>query len=260
MISRREVLKLRIAENFDAMMDTLECILNPLNPIKAMTVTGASGIGKSYNLIKRLEDAHDHGYCNFHYLNGKCTGLGLYQALYNARHLGSVLLMDDVDVFDTEDKLNLLKASLESDDNRIITYMSSSRHLADNGIPTQFEFCGKVIFITNKDLVKISEANSALSPHVEALMTRGAFIDLEIHDNESVMVHIENIMRSTNIVKGLGVNNDGAEKILNFMLKNSANLRKPSLRMPVQLAGLYLQFPDKWEQHAMKVCVKNVKV
>lgn len=260
MINRRDVLKLRIAENFEAMMDTLECILDPLNPIKAMTVTGASGIGKSYNLIKRLEDAHDRGYCNYHYLNGKCTGLGLYQALYNARELGSVLLMDDVDVFDTEDKLNLLKASLESDDTRIITYMSSSRHLADNDIPTQFEFFGKVIFITNKDLVKISDANSALSPHVDALMTRGVFIDLEIHDNESIMIHIENIMRNTNIVKGLGVPSDGAEKILNFMLKNSANLRKPSLRMPVQLAGLYLQFPEKWEQHAMKVCVKSNKV
>lgn len=260
MFERRDVLKLRIAENFEAMMDTLECILDPLNPIKAMTVTGASGIGKSYNLIKRLEDAHDKGYCNYHYLNGKCTGLGLYQALYNARQLGSVLLMDDVDVFDTEDKLNLLKASLESDDTRIITYMSSSRHLADNNIPTQFEFCGKVIFITNKDLVKISDAQSSLAPHVDALMTRGVFIDLEIHDNESIMVHIENIMRSTNIVKGLGVPADGAEKILNFMLKNSANLRKPSLRMPVQLAGLYLQFPEKWEQHAMRMCVKSVKV
>jgi hypothetical protein len=260
MMSRREVLKLRIAENFEAMMDTVECIMDPFNPIKALTVTGASGIGKSYNLIKRLEEAHDTGFCNFHYLNGKCTGLGLYQALYNARNLGDVLLMDDVDVFDTEDKLNLLKASLESDDKRIITYMSSSRVLADNGIPTQFEFSGKVIFITNKDLVKISQANSALSPHVNALMTRGAFIDLEIHDNESIMVHIENIMRTTNIVKGHGISKEGSDNILNFMLKNCANLRLPSLRLPVQLAGLYLQFPEKWEQHATRMFVTSQKV
>jgi len=260
MLSRREVLKLRIAENFEAMMDTVECIMNPFNPIKAMTVTGASGVGKSHNLIKRLEAAHDKGECNYHYINGKCTGLGLYQALYNARHLGSVLLMDDVDVFDTEDKLNLLKASLESDDKRIITYMSSSRVLADNGIPTQFEFCGKVIFITNKNLVKISQSKSAMAPHVNALMTRGAFIDLEIHDNESIMVHIENIMRTTNIVKGLGVSKEGSDRILNFMLKNGANLRLPSLRLPVQIAGLYLQFPEKWEQHAARMFVTSQKV
>lgn len=253
----REKLKLRIAENFDAMMDMLECILNPFNPIKSMTVTGASGIGKSYNVIKRLEEAHDTGFCNYFYLNGKCTGLGLYQALYNARHMGSVLLLDDVDVFDTEDKLNLLKASLESDDKRIITYMSSSQVLRDAGIPTQFEFNGKVVFITNKDLVKISKGRSALAPHVCALMTRGAFIDLEIHDNESVMIHIENIMRTTNIVKSLGVDQKGADDILNFMLDNCDKLRMPSLRMPVQLAGLYTQFPSKWEKHAEKVCLES---
>lgn len=256
----KDLLKQRINENFNAMMDTLECILNPLNPIKSMTVTGASGIGKSYNIIKRLEDAHDTGFCNYHYLNGKCTTLGLYQALYQARELGSVLLMDDVDVFDTEDKLNLLKAALESDDNRIISYMSSSRHLTDNNIPIQFEFKGKIVFITNKDLVKISEANSALSPHVDALMTRGAFIDLEIHDNESIMIHIENIMRSTNIVKKFGLDNNASDELLNFMIKNCDNLRKPSLRMPVQLAGLYLQYPNKWEIHANKLHLKNKKV
>ncbi|SOK59333.1 Thioredoxin, phage-associated [Yersinia phage fHe-Yen9-03] len=260
MIDRREVLKLRIAENFDAMMDTLECVLNPLNPIKSMTITGASGIGKSYNVIKRLKEADESGFCNYHYLNSKCTTLGLYQALWNAREIGSVLLLDDVDVFDTEDKLNLLKASLETDEERIITYMSTSRHLADNDIPTQFDFRGKIVFITNKDLVKISESNSALSPHVDALMTRGVFIDLEIHDNESIMVHIENIMNSTNIVAKFGINSEGAKSILNFMLKNSANLRKPSLRMPVQLAGLFLQYPDKWEVHATKMYVKSKKV
>lgn len=260
MIDRRDVLKVRISENFDAMMSTVECLINPFNPIKAMTVTGASGIGKSYNVIKRLMEADDMGDCNYHYLNGKCTTLGLYQAMWNAREVGSILLMDDVDVFDNEDKLNLLKAGLESDDERIITYMSSSRVLADNGIPTQFDFRGKIVFITNKDLVKISESTSALSPHVDALMTRGAFIDLEIHDNESIMIHIENIMRTTNIVKKFGIDDKGAEDILNFMLKNSENLRKPSLRMPVQLAGLYLQYPDSWETHANKLCVKSKKV
>lgn len=260
MFDKREVLKQRIADNFNAMIDTLECVINPLNPIKSMTVTGASGIGKSYNLIQRLKEADETGYCNFHYLNSKCTTLGLYEALWNAREVGSVLLLDDVDVFDTEDKLNLLKAALETDEERIITYMSTSRHLIDNGIPTQFDFRGKIIFITNKDLVKISESNSNLSTHVDALMTRGVFVDLEIHDNESIMIHIENIMKSTNIVAKFGIDQNGADQILNFMLKHADNLRKPSLRTPVQLSGLYIQHPEKWEIHATKMYVKNKKV
>ena len=250
-------IKEKIALNFKTANEVLECILNPFNPIKAMTVTGAAGIGKSYNIINRLEDAHAVGDCNYFYLNGKCTTLGLYEALWNARHNGSVLLMDDVEVFDTEDKLNILKAALESDDKRIITYMSTSQHLRDNGIPTQFDFCGKVVFITNKDLAKISKSNSKLAPHVTALMTRGVFIDLEIHDNESIVAHMETIMRSTNIVKRLGINQRGSDEILNFILENKAKLRNPSLRMIIQIAGLYLQFPYDWEIHAQKIALEN---
>jgi archaellum component FlaC len=253
----REKLKQRIEENFEAMMDSLECIMNPFNPIKSMTVTGASGIGKSFNVIKRLKESHDSGLCNYHYLNGKCTTLGLYQEFYKARHLGSILLMDDVDVFDNEDKLNLLKAALETDDERIITYMSSSQVLRDNGIPTQFDFKGKVVFITNKDLVKISESKSALAPHVGALMTRGTFVDLQIHDNESIMIHIENVMRTTNIVKSLNISQDISDQILDFMMEHSDNLRMPSLRMPIQIAGYYMEHPTKWKRLAIRNCLKS---
>lgn len=251
--TKRENLIRKIADNFAAMMDTVECILNPVNPIKSMTVTGASGIGKSYNVIQRLVEADEQGYCNYHYLNAKCTALGLYKALWAAKDVGSVLLLDDIDVYDDENKLNILKAALESDEERIITYMSASKELRDNSIPTQFDFCGKIIFITNKDLVKISTSNSSLSPHVDALMTRGIFIDLEIHDNESIMIHIENIMKSTNIIKKFGLSDKANIEILQFMLDNAKYLRKPSLRMPAQIAGMYLQFPDKWRQCATKM-------
>lgn len=260
MLDRRELLKLRISENFHAMMETLECILDPINPIKSMTVTGASGIGKSFNIINRLQEAHDTGYCNYFYQNGKCTTMGLYMKMYEARHLGSVLLLDDIDVYDSEDKLNIMKAALETNERRTISYMSTSRILQEEGIPTQFDFNGKIVFITNKDLVKLSQSKSALSDHIDALMTRGSFIDLEIFDNESIMVHIENIMNSTNIVKKYGITQEVQQQFLDFMLKHCDKLRKPSLRMPVQIAGMYLQNPSNWEAQALKMCVKPDKI
>lgn len=241
----REEKRQHIIERFECMMDNYECIADPFNPIKSMTITGASGVGKSFNIINRLKSDDERGMVNFHYLNGKCTTLGLFMAIWEARQVGSVLLLDDVDVYDNEDKINLLKAALESDDERIMTYKTSSKVLADAGIPQQFDFNGKIIFITNKDLVKISKGNTDLAPHVSAIMTRGVFVDLCLHDNESIMIHIETIMSTTNIVKRYVSDSDAVE-ILDFMVENAVKLRSPSLRLPVQLAGLVKAHGPKW--------------
>lgn len=246
----------RINDNFDAMLETLECIINPVNPIKSMIVTGASGIGKTYQLDKRLNEAHKAGDCNYFYLNSKCTTIGLYKALYESRHISSVLVLDDVDVFGTEDSLNLLKAALDTSDKRVITYQSASAELRRSNIPMQFNYYGKVIFITNADLKKIAESSANLAPHVNALLTRSVFIDLEIHDNTSIMIHIENIIRKTNIMTKHGLSAKQSNEVLEFMLENTTKLRNPSLRMPTQLAGLVLANPKNWKRIAQKAFIK----
>lgn len=251
----KELLLNKINANFNTMMSTLECIIDPFNPIKSMIVTGASGIGKTYNLQKRLEEAHQYAECNFDMLNSKCTTVGLYKALYKSRNISSILLLDDVDVFSNEDTINILKAALDSNSKRIITYQSASTELRKCGIPNEFEFKGKVIFITNRDLNKMRLSNSNLVPHIEALMTRSIFIDLEIHDNESIMAHIENIIKSTDIITKFGIDKKVADEILDFMIVNQDKLINPSLRTPVQLSGLYLRYPDTWMTLAEKAFI-----
>lgn len=253
-MNRKEIQK-RIDDNFSAMMETLECIINPFNPIKSMVITGASGIGKTYNLDLRLKEAHAAGDCNYHYLNSKCTAIGLYKAMYEARNLGSVLVLDDVDVFSNEDSLNLLKAALDTSNKRLISYQAASAELRKSNIPNQIEFSGKVIFITNSNLKAIAASTSNLAPHVNAVLTRSVFIDLEIHDNESIMIHIESIIRNTNIITKHGLSKDQANEILQFMLDNTDNLRNPSLRMPTQISGLVIENPTNWKRIAQKAFI-----
>lgn len=254
-MDKREIQQ-KINDNFAAMMETLECIINPFNPIKSMVITGASGIGKTYNLDKRLTEAHLKGDCNYFYLNSKCTPIGLYKSLYESRNIASVLVLDDVDVFGSEDSLNLLKAALDTSDQRIISYQAASAELRRCNIPTQFEYNGKVIFITNADLKRIAESNSNLAPHVNAVLTRSVFIDLEIHDNESIMIHLESIIKNTDIITKHGLSTKQADEILNFMLDNTKRLRNPSLRMPTQLAGLVIENPLNWKRIANKAFIQ----
>lgn len=249
-IKTDEQILTNIQSRFKAMMQTVECIIDPFNPIRAMIVTGAPGVGKSYNLIKRLEAANSALECNYHKISGKITPLGLYQALNKTSAFGSVLLLDDVDVFADEGTLDILKAALDSSKTRTVSYISNSSVLRREGIPNQIEYYGKIIFVSNKDFSSILNADTKMTPHVKALVTRGTFIDLQIHDARTIMLQIEDVMTKTKMLRQYGVSDESSAEILAFMKDNLNRLLEPSLRTPVNMCGLVLKHPTNWRETA----------
>ncbi len=244
-----------INKSFTAMMDTVECIIDPFNPIRAMIVSGAAGVGKSFNLIKRLEQASANLECTYHKISGKITPLGLFKVLNDTKNLGSVLLLDDADVFSEEGTLDLLKAALDSSKTRTVSYISNSPMLAKQGIPSQIEYYGKIIFITNKNFSKVLKGTSKMKDHVRALITRGSFIDLHLHDNRSIMIQIEDVMKKSNIMSQYGLSNEQCNDALMFMKNNVQRLMEPSLRMAVEIAGFMLKHPQNWRKLAEVNCL-----
>lgn len=244
-----------INKSFNAMMDTVECIIDPFNPIRAMIVSGAAGVGKSYNLIQRLEAAQDNMECSYHKISGKITPLGLYKVLHESSHLGSVLLLDDADVFSEEGTLDLLKAALDSSKTRTVSYITNSPALTKEGIPNQIEYFGKIIFITNKNFAKVLKGTSKMKEHVRALITRGSFIDLHLHDNRSIMLQIEQVMNKSNIMTQYGLSTEQCNDALMFMKNNVQRLMEPSLRMAVEIAGFMLMYPERWRNLAEVNCL-----
>ena len=244
----REEKAIQIEQNFNSMMAALECLLDTqANSVNSIIVSGKGGVGKTYNVDQRLQKADNNFEIDYKKISGKITTMGLYEALYKSRHAASVLLLDDVDIFSDETNIDLLKAVLDTSEKRVVSYATTNKYLSQNGIPNQFEFRGKVIFLTNKNLSQIAKGKTALAPHIDALITRSIFIDLQLFTNEEVMIHIENVMKKTNILEKQFVSIDGSRQILDFMLKNEDRLRSPSLRMPVLMAGLYNKFPFDWE-------------
>lgn len=238
----------KIQKNFDSMLAVLESMLKPNSPINSMIVSGAPGIGKTYSLSNRLNKAHSNAECNVTTVSGKMTTLALFEVLYKNRFSTNIIVLDDMDsIFDSEDGMNLLKAVLDTS-KRTVSYISSSKYLKDNGIPSTFDFFGKIVFITNKDLTRIAASKSKQAPHCQALISRSVYIDLEIQSKEDIMIHIENVMLSTNILEKYNVNQNGSNMILNWMLKHQERLQSPSLRTPVLISALYNSNPYDWEE------------
>lgn len=110
----------------------------------ATLITGEGGIGKTFLCINTIKQVTK----DFIFFNGYTTPLSLYKLLYE--HRNKLILLDDVEgIFNDEKGMALLKGALwDADGKRIINYASTSDKA--EGLPSMFEFTGKLIMLCNK--------------------------------------------------------------------------------------------------------------
>ncbi|EMZ2827519.1 ATP-binding protein, partial [Escherichia coli] len=216
--------------------------------IRSLIISGAAGIGKTYSLDKALSNANDNGFIKYKSINGKISGIGLYEQLWLNRDADSVLLIDDVDVFSDMDILNLLKAALDTGDKRKVCWSTASSYLDDKGIDKEFEFEGTIVFITNVDIDKELERGSKLAPHLQALVSRSVYLDLGVHSNEEIMVRVEDVILSTDMMQKRGLTDAETYKALSWMKANVSRLRNVSLRTALYVADFISTDKDGWEE------------
>lgn len=231
-----EALDLKIRRRFEV-MDILcsgvqECSINSL------IISGAPGIGKTYTFEKELTLAHEEGRIgNFEHVKGKVTPLYLFKLLYENKNEGDVILLDDCDaVFDDETSLNILKAALDTSNERWLTYGSSTRWLEDNGIENTFKYEGTIVFITNYNFDKMIASNNKFAPHFSALISRTTYLDLAIHSRLEVMVRIQQIATGGSLMKTMGVNETTSKEMVEWCWENYQNMRELSIRSLIKMA------------------------
>jgi hypothetical protein len=139
-LSEEELEKI-IKARFDVMSNMTSSIIT--GDIRSLIISGAPGVGKTFELEGRLKKAEAEKVVNkVTHLKGKISPLGLYITLYHHRNKGDVILFDDIDsVFGEETTLNLLKAALDSSVQRTLSWKSTTKILSDEDIPTDFDFC-----------------------------------------------------------------------------------------------------------------------
>jgi len=125
----------------------------------SLVLTGMAGVGKTHLVKETLKGMGLTESSDFVHFKGRTTAAGLYITLYN--NSSKIIVFDDCDsVFKDDDAVNILKAALDSYDTRRISYISS-KPLKDewgNPLPSQFEFTGRIIFISNINQSKLDEA------------------------------------------------------------------------------------------------------
>jgi hypothetical protein len=216
--------------------------------IRAMVVTGAPGVGKTYTVEQILE----HSEVPHEIVRGSLSALHLYMLAYQYRKPGNVIVLDDADsIFNDEDALNILKALCDTSSTRKVSYMKEAPQLRDNDIPQQFEYEGAMIFISNLDFQTfVDEGKNKYAQHFEALMSRSLYLDLRLHNRDELGVWVNHISSAGKIFDREDVPTHLRAPILNFLKTHRNDLRELSIRTLMKLCGLAKDNPTRWESIA----------
>jgi len=224
--------------------------------IRAMVVTGAPGVGKTYTVENILGNAN----VPHEIVRGSLSALHLYMLAYTYRKAGSVIVLDDADsIFNDEDALNILKALCDTSSSRKVSYMKEAPQLRENDIPQQFEFDGAMIFISNLDFQTfVDEGKNKYAQHFEALMSRSLYLDLRLHNRNELGVWVEHIANHGKIFDREDVPSDLRAPILSFLKNHRNDLRELSIRTLMKLCGLAKDNPARWESIARVLLTRSV--
>lgn len=217
-----------INQKFDLLTKLTNMVIDGITP--SLIITGEGGLGKTYLVQKAIKDKglYEIEWAHF---KGYSTARGLYNTLYDNN--GKLIIFDDCDsVLEDKVAINILKSALDSYEKRTITWMAKMHK--NDAYPQQFDFKGRIIFISNKSKTAIDGAILSRSLTVDLTMTP----DEKVERMSSI---IENILPDYE----LSVKTDA----LNFISENKDKVNI-NLRTLIMISKMRYSNPDSWKHMA----------
>lgn len=247
-----EEIEARINMRFQV-MDTMVAAAIQGN-CRSLIVYGPAGCGKSSSILREIQNIPAE---RVTILSGQVTPTGLFRALWKNRFANHVLVLDDADsVFDKETSMNILKKACDSTDDRYISWESNKNQIDEDGeeIPYTFEFCGSVVFLTNKNLRELGEKENAMAPHFKALQSRSHYIDLSINSVREKMIRMKWVVRNTSMLED--IDQRTRDEVMQFVEMNQSKMSDLSLRTIKIIANTTISHPDNWRMIVSVTCMK----
>jgi hypothetical protein len=209
-------------------------------------VNGPPGVGKSFSVDTYLQQyAREDSY---KVVAGHMTPLSLYGNLYQYRHVGDVLVLDDIDsVFSKIEGINLLKAAMDTKPLRRINWESTSSTVLNLGLPGGFDFQGSVVLISN---IGFNRKQSKLQEHLDALKDRSYSLKISDGTKEELYQQVCFMVIKKDLLKVFDLNGEQQSEILDYIGSNLEKIHKISLRLAMKLASLMKANSTEWRSMA----------
>jgi len=244
----------RLSDRFDILDVLTEGTI--VGNSRALIVSGAPGVGKSFGVEKLLAQYDPSGE-TYTIVKGYTRPTGLVKLLYQYRHAGNIVVFDDADsVFQDDIGLNILKCVADTTERRTVSWLSEGKLIDEETatvIPRTFDFEGGIIFLSNLNFEHLIEKGSRIAPHLEAMMSRAYYLDLSMRSRRDTLIRIRQVIRA-GMLSDLPA--DHRDDVISFIEKNYERMRELSLRSAIKLAGLR-KTSSKWENIASVTMLKN---
>lgn len=217
----------------------------------SLIVTGMAGSGKTFEIQTQIKKAGLSKGSDWYLQKGNSSPFGLYSTLYLNRN--KLIVFDDCDsVFGDAVSSNILKAALDSYDVREVSWTSKQtipkemfdadpdRYLSpEKGspqYPDNFEFTGRIIFISNLPQSKIEPAILSRSYTIDISMTKNELVD-------RMQAIIDKIMPEVSV--------KDKQEVLDYMKENSNKFASGETNMRTFINSIKLQQCDpNWRKLA----------
>lgn len=217
-----------INQRFQFLNDLTTMVVNNTTP--SLIVTGEGGLGKTHSVTETIK-SNDLSEDRYVFFKGYSTARGLYNTLYDNND--KLIIFDDCDsVLDDKVALNILKSALDSYETRTISWMAKMNK--NDEYPQQFEFTGRIIFISNKSITDVNEAIRSRSLTVDLTMTPSDKI-------ERMNAIIEDILPEYSL--------EFKKEALGF-LSEVCNEVSVNMRMLIMVTKMRYNYPDRWKDLA----------
>jgi hypothetical protein len=213
-----------INERFTFLNKLTGMVIDGLTP--SLVICGPGGLGKSHSVISMIKekDLLDFEWTQ---IKGYSTARGLYNTLYDNN--GKIIIFDDCDsVLEDKVAVNILKSALDSYETRTINWMAKMNKSDD--YPQQFNFTGRIIFISNKNRNSIDDA----------ILSRSLTVDLSMTEDEKIE-RMEFILDNILPEVSHTVKKDALDYLSEKRYEVQLNLRSLIITSKIRLAH-----PDSW--------------
>ena len=193
-------------------------------------LTGGPGIGKTYSIVKVMNDLEMVQGDDYVVIKGHSSPMGLYRALYENQD--KIVIFDDCDsCWKDQIAVNLLKAALDSYGTRIVSWNSIAAER--NDMESEFEFTGSIIFVSNIDSSRLDSAvvNRCITANL-------ALSNLEIMDR------IEEI--APNLLPEISYTKK--QEVIEFMKEKANHFQGLSIRTFLQAARIRQGEDTDWRE------------
>jgi hypothetical protein len=264
-LTKQDEKKLNTVVNVQELFDDLQSLIRMViqGSRVALVVVGGAGIGKTQTIMDTIDTKGLEKGKDFIVVKGKISPLSLFTTLF--LNSDKLIIFDDTDsVWDNADAINILKAALDSKKVRTVDWVSPVTQnvtrmtdderddyvqtIFDNldkdpetkfKPPSQFDFTGKIIFISNRSRGDLDAA----------VINRALTIDMTL-TTEQVFERIEGIMEKLEATNGFVTRIEDKKMVLDFLQDESkaGRMGYVSIRTFVGALGIVSSGDPNWKR------------